>query len=116
MEELIYQILQVPFEHFKNFNQITTKNFEVIFKKCEREHETVFDPLNHNPLIEHISFLRLLLDDSSLKNEGVQMDDATKHKKSSENQNGATKSQLSSLVEELLHEHKDLISEVKKKL
>lgn len=42
-ESLIYQILQIPFDYFKNFNKLTTKNFETIFKKHEDTKKTVFD-------------------------------------------------------------------------
>ena len=63
-ESIIFQILQIPFEYFKNFNKLTTKNFELIFKKHEQPKNTVFDPQNHNPLIEHVAFLRLLFDHS----------------------------------------------------
>lgn len=116
LEELIYQILQIPFDHFKNFNQITTKNFEVIFKKTEREQESVFDPLNHNPLIEHISFLRLLLDDSPMKNDEVQNDNFAMHNNQLENGSGTKKFPLASLVEGLLSDHKDQIQQIKSRL
>lgn len=59
---IIKNILKIPFENFKNFNKISSKNFEMIFKKNDKKQKSIFDNLSHNPITKKIAFLKILLD------------------------------------------------------
>lgn len=59
--EIIANILKIPFQYFQNFNRLSTRNFEIIFKKNTKKKHT-FDENHHNPIIEYVAFLRLLFD------------------------------------------------------
>ncbi len=113
--DIVLNILRIPFEYFKNFNKISTKNFEIIFKKSESNPKE--EEIQHSPLINHIAFLRLLIDytcteDEDLNESFVLHDTVSNQYKYL---HGNSKYPTNSLVEKIVQNNKPKIIRILKK-
>ena len=54
----VKNFLRIPFDYFRNFNRLTTKNFEIIFKKNQKKKKK---KVAQSPLIKDVAFLKMIL-------------------------------------------------------